>query len=56
MRVTIKVNYIVEIPDCNLETITACFKKVLLLFLRELVIRIINEFAIKYMNQEMQQK
>ncbi len=54
MQVTIKVDYIVEIPDSNIETITACFKKVLLLFLREFVIRIINEFAIQYMNQETQ--
>lgn len=54
MQVTIKVDYIVEIPDSNIETITACFKKVLLLFLREFVIRIVNEFAIQYMNQEAQ--
>lgn len=54
MQVTIKVDYIVEIPDSNIETITACFKKVLLLFLREFVIRIVNEFAIQYMNQETQ--
>lgn len=54
MQVTIKVDYIVEIPDSNIETITACFKKVLLLFLREFVIRIVTEFAIQYMNQEIQ--
>ena len=30
MQVTMKVDYIVEIPDSNIETITACFKKVLL--------------------------
>lgn len=54
MQVTIKADYTVEIPDSNIETITACFKKVLLLFLREFVIRIVNEFAIHYMNQETQ--
>ncbi|MCP4459077.1 MAG: hypothetical protein GY816_13800 [Cytophagales bacterium] len=54
MQVAIKVDYIVEIPDSNIETITACFKKVLLLFLREFVTRIVNEFAIQYMNHETQ--
>ncbi len=54
MQVTIKVDYIVEIPDCNIETITACFKKVLLVFLKEFVIRIVNEFAIQYLAQETQ--
>ncbi len=54
MHVTIKVDYIVEIPDSNIETITACFKKVLLLFLREFVSTIVSEFAIRYMDQKTQ--
>ncbi len=54
MQVTIKVDYIVEIPDCNIETITACFKKILLLFFSEFVTLIVNEFAIQYLNQESQ--
>ncbi len=54
MQVTVKANYIVDIPDSNIETITACFKKVLLLFLREFVLTIVNEFAIQYMAQETQ--
>ena len=54
MKVTIKNDYIIEIPDCNIETIIACFKKVLILFLQEFVIKILNEFATHYMNQETQ--
>ncbi len=54
MKIPIKVDIIVEIPDCNIETITACFKKVLQGFLKEFVIRIVNEFAIQYLSQETQ--
>ncbi len=46
MPVTVKIDYIVEIPDSNIETITACFKKALLLFLREFVLTIVSEFTI----------
>jgi len=53
MKVTIKNNYIVEIPDCNIETVIACFKKVLILFLRDFTTIILTEFAIEYMSQTM---
>ncbi len=53
MQVSMKVDYIVEIPDSNTETTTACFKNVLL-FLRDFVMTIVNEFAIQYMAQETQ--
>lgn len=54
MTINININYKIIIPDCNIETITACFKKILLLFLTEFVITILTEFATHYMNQERQ--
>ena len=54
MRVTINFNYKVELGDCNIETMVACFKKVLILFLQDFVMRILNEFATQYMNQKTQ--
>ncbi|MGR3218390.1 MAG: hypothetical protein ACUZ8H_01050 [Candidatus Anammoxibacter sp.] len=43
MTINVNINYKISMPDCNIETITACFKKILLLFLAE--------FATQYMNQ-----
>jgi len=54
MTISIKINYKISIPDCNIETIIACFKKILVLFLTDFVIAILilTEFAQFYMNQE----
>ncbi len=54
MTIRININYEISIPDCNIETIIACFKKILLLFLADFVISILTEFAQFYMNQERQ--
>ncbi len=54
MEIPVKFNCTVEIPDSNIETIIACFKKVLILFLRDFVITILNEFATRYMTQKTQ--
>ncbi len=54
MTIRININYEISIPDCNIETIIACFKKILLLFLADFVISILTEFAQFYMNQESQ--
>ncbi|KXB06965.1 hypothetical protein AKJ51_02370 [candidate division MSBL1 archaeon SCGC-AAA382A20] len=52
MTVNIKCNYTIEIPNCNMETLTAAFRKVLILFLRDFVLVILNKFATEYMNQK----
>lgn len=45
MTIKININYKISISDCNIETITACFRKVLILFLTEFVTTILKEFA-----------
>lgn len=52
MTVNIKCNYTIELPNCNMETVTAAFRKVLILFLRDFVLVILNKFATEYMNQK----
>ncbi len=54
MTIIINIDYKISIPDCNIETIIACFKKILVLFLTDFVIAILTEFAQFYMNQESQ--
>ena len=53
MIININLNYKISIPDCNIETIIACFKKVLLLFLRDFTTIILKEFALQYMSEKM---
>ena len=48
MQVSIKGDYIIEIPDNNIEIITAFFKKVLLLFLREFILTLVNQGIYEY--------
>ncbi len=52
MTVTISINYKIEIPDCNIETIIACFRQALILFLSDFVNTILIEFAIQYMKEK----
>ena len=52
MIINISLNYKISIPDCNIETIIACFKKVSILFLRDFTTTILNEFAKQYMIQK----
>lgn len=54
MTINININYKISIPDCNVETIIACFKKILLLFLTDFIITVLTEFATFYMNQARQ--
>ncbi len=54
MEIAVKFSCNVEIPDSNIETIIACFKKVLILFLKDFVTEILNEFANQYMNEKTQ--
>lgn len=54
MTININIDYKISIPDCNIETIIACFKKILVLFLTDFVISILTEFAQFYMDQESQ--
>ena len=49
MIISICLNYKISIPDCNIETIIACFKKVSILFLRDFTTIILKEFAVQYM-------
>jgi len=54
MTISININYKISIPDCNIETIIACFKKLLIIFLTDFITTILTEFAEYYMNQESQ--
>ena len=52
MRVSIRCNYTIEISNCKMETITAAFRKVLILFLRDFVVEIVSKFAREYMREK----
>jgi len=51
MRIHFNVDYNVDIPDCAMGSITAVFKKLLLLIFADFARLVLEQFAISFMNQ-----
>lgn len=52
MTLNIKFDYSVQMPDCKIETIIGCFRKLLLLMLADFTMAVLNKFATHYMEQQ----
>jgi len=51
MTVHLRVDYTVEIPDCKIESITAAFRRLVLLVLADFATAVLHSFATYYMEQ-----
>ena len=53
-EIKICINFTVKTPDCKMETIIACYKKLSILILAKVAMEILIEFATRYMNEKTQ--
>ncbi len=52
MEITISVNYVVDLPDCKINTITSAYKKLQRMIFSDMVNQVLIQFATKYMSQK----
>ena len=52
MEVTVDINYVVDLPDCKIDTITSAFKKLQCMIFSAMVTQVLIQFATKYMKQK----
>ena len=52
MKITFICHYVVDLPDCKIDTITSAFKKLQCKIFSDLVMQVLDQFATQYMNQK----
>ncbi len=52
MKVTVKFDYTLDLPDCNIDTLTSAYKKLQCMIFSDMVMQVLIQFATQYMMQK----
>ena len=52
MEVTVNFNYVVDLPDCKVDTMTSAYKKLQCKIFSDMVMQVLIQFATKYMKEK----
>ncbi len=52
MEVTVAINYVVDLPDCKVDTMTSAYKKLQCMIFSDMVMQVLIQFATNYMKEK----